>query len=203
VISTTGPLSAVGGSSLVIAGNELAIPQAAQTFLGVPGTATVWDVSAWRQSAVQAGRISLELPAAYADPASALPPPPTATPLPGLYSLSVGSTPLATRSNAIPIAVAPRVDHVAIPPQQKPDASGMFAIAGAGFVPASTILALGALPLAKTAAPAPSAGEFTVNAAGTAISFMLPSPTPASGTYPVLIQVNGIAAAPGWVVVVP
>jgi hypothetical protein len=29
---------------------------------------------------------------------------------------------------------------------------------------------------------------------------MLPSPLPPKGDYPVLIQVNGIAAAPGWVV---
>jgi hypothetical protein len=32
---------------------------------------------------------------------------------------------------------------------------------------------------------------------------MLPSPVPAKGNYPVLIQVNGIAASPGWVVVLP
>ncbi len=203
VVATTGPLTVVGGSSLVVVGNELNLPQAAQVFLRVPGSNTAWDITSWRQGPVQPGQLSLALPAAYADPASALPAPPTATPEPGLYSLSVGSVPLATQSNAIPIAVAPRVDGVAIPPQLKPDGSGVYAITGAGFVPNATIVALGSLPLLKSAGPTPGAGQFVVNPAGTSISFMLPSPAPASGSYPVLIQVNGIAAAPGWVVVVP
>jgi len=203
VVATTGPLTAVGGSSLVLAGNELDLPTAVQVFLHVPGSATEWEVTAWRQPPAQTGQLSLTLPTPYADPTTALPVPPAATPAPGLYALSVGSVALATRSNAIPIAVAPRVDGVANPPQLLPDASGLYAITGAGFVAAPTIVALGALPLIKTAAPTPAAGQFTVNAAGTAISFMLPSPPPASGAYPVLIQVNGIPAAPGWVVVVP
>jgi hypothetical protein len=110
---------------------------------------------------------------------------------------------LSSRSNTIPIAIAPRVNNVAIPPQLSPSGSGLYAIAGAGFVPAATIVTLGAIPLIHTAAVTPTAGQFTVNPAGTAISFMLPSPAPAKGNYPVLIQVNGIAASPGWVVVLP
>lgn len=203
VVATNGPLTAVGGSSLIVAGNELGLPQAAQVFLRVPGSNTAWDITPWRQGPAQAGALTLVMPAAYADPATALPAPPAATPAPGLYSLSVGSVPLATQSNVIPIAIAPRVDGVAIPPELKPDASGVYSITGAGLVPNTTIVALGSVPLVKTAAPTPGAGQFTVNAAGTAISFMLPSPAPASGAYPVLVQVNGIAAAPGWVVVVP
>jgi len=202
VVAANGPLTAVGGSSLVVAGNGLDLPAAVQVFLRGPGSATSWDVTSWRQAPVQSGQLTLLLPSAYADPTSALPAPPAATPVPGLYDLSVGSVPLATQSNAIPIVVAPRVDGVTNPPQLKPDASGLYAITGAGFVAASTIVALGALPLVKAATPAPTAGQFTVNPAGTAIDFMLPSPAPAAGTYPVLIQVNGIAAAPGWVVVV-
>ncbi len=84
-----------------------------------------------------------------------------------------------------------------------PNGAGLYAIAGAGFVPAATIVTLGAIPLTHTAAATPAAGQFTVNPAGTAISFRLPSPAPAKGNYPVLIQVNGIAASPGWVVVLP
>jgi hypothetical protein len=202
VTSSAGPLTAVGGSSLVVAGNELAIPAAAQVFLRIPGAPTEWDVSAWRQGAPESGRTTIALPAAYANPASAIPAPPTATPTPGIYNLSVGSTALSFRSNTIPIAIAPRVDNVAIPPQLVPNGVGLYAIAGAGFVPAETIVTLGAIPLAHTAAVTPAAGQFTVNPAGTAISFMLPSPAPAKGNYPVLIQVNGIAASPGWVVVI-
>jgi hypothetical protein len=202
VTSSAGPLTAVGGSSLVVAGNELAIPAAAQVFLRIPGAPTEWDVSAWRQGAPESGRTTIALPAAYANPASAIPAPPTATPTPGIYNLSVGSTALSFRSNTIPIAIAPRVDNVAIPPQLVPNGVGLYAIAGAGFVPAETIVTLGAIPLAHTAAVTPAAGQFTVNPAGTAISFMLPSPAPAKGNYPVLIQVNGITASPGWVVVI-
>jgi hypothetical protein len=122
--------------------------------------------------------------------------------LPGIYNLTVGSFGPATRSNAIPIAVAPRVDNVAVPSLLQPNSAGVYSIAGAGFVPATTIVALGALPLAKALAPTPTAGQFTVNPAGTAISFMLPSPKPPAGSYPVLIQANGIAAEPGWIVTV-
>ena len=203
VVATNGPLTAVGGSTLVVAGNGLDLASAADVFLSVPGTATEWRVTnPWRQGAVQAGQLGLTLPAAYADPASSLPPPPAATPLPGLYNLTVGSVAPPSRSNPIPLAIAPRVDGVAIPPQLQPNAIGLYSIAGAGFVPATTIAALGTIALSKTAAPTPGVGQFTVNAAGTLITFMLPSPKPQPGEYPVLIQVNGIAASPGWVVVV-
>jgi hypothetical protein len=202
VTATNGPPIAVGGSSLSIAGNGLDLPAAAAVFLSVPGTATEWQVTAWRQSTSQPSRLDLVLPAAYADPASGAPPPPAATPLPGIYTLTVGSVAPASRSNGIPLAVAPRVDNVAMPPVLPPNAAGIYSIAGAGFVPATTIVALGALPLAKTGAPTPAAGQFTVNAAGSAISFMLPSPKPPSGDYPVLVQANGIAAEPGWIVTV-
>jgi hypothetical protein len=70
-------------------------------------------------------------------------------------------------------------------------------------VAATTTVAIGATPLTKSAAPTPNAGEFIVDAAGTAISFKLPSPPPPTGSYPVLIQVNGIMAHPGWIVSVP
>jgi hypothetical protein len=192
VLSSPGPLTAVGGTPLLVAGNALDAADAAQVFLAA-GSATPVDVTAWRQTPAQPGQIVLAWPTAYGSAAGA-----TATPPPGLYALSVGSTALSVSSNAIPVAVAPRVDNVTYPPKLLPDASGVYTIAGAGFVPGSTILALGALPLTPAAAVA--AGQFTVTA--TAIAFMLPSPAPAKGSYPVLIQVNGIAAAPGWVVVV-
>jgi hypothetical protein len=202
VVGTTGPLIAVGGSTLTIAGNGLDLPSATDIFLSIPGTATEWLVTPWRHGAVQPRRLGLIFPAGYADPATSLPAPPAATPLPGTYNLTVGSNvPSVSRSNAIPLTIAPRVDGVTNPPQLLPDNTGLFAIDGAGFVSAATIVALGNLPLTKTAAAVPAAGEFTVNAAGSAITFKLPNPQPPAGEYPVLIQVNGIAAAPGWVVV--
>jgi hypothetical protein len=186
IVAGTGPLTAVGGTPLLVSGNALDAPDAAQVLLAAAGGAPV-DVTAWRQMPAQPGQLVLALPAAYGSAASA-----TATPPPGLYSLGVGS------ANTIPIAVAPRVDGVPYPPQLQPNPAGLFSIAGAGFVPGATLVALGAQPLTPAAAAA--AGQFTVSP--TAITFMLPSPAPAKGAYPVLIQVNGIAAAPGWVVVV-
>jgi hypothetical protein len=196
VTATNGPLIAVGGSSLSIAGYGLDPTLAPDVILGVPGTGTEWTVTAWRQTSTQSNRLDLVLPAAYAASASA-----TTTPLPGLYNLTTSAAmPAGSRSNSIPLAIAPRVDNVAVPPVLKPDNTGLYAIAGAGFVAAGTIVALGAIPLTAAAAPGP--GRFAVNPAGTAITFMLPNPKPPAGPYPVLIQVNGITAEPGWIVVV-
>jgi hypothetical protein len=196
VTATNGPLIAVGGSSLSIAGYGLDPSVSADAILGVPGTATEWTVTSWRQPTTEPGRLDLALPGAYANPASA-----TSTPLPGIYHLTMSAvTPPGSRSNTIPIAIAPRVDRVTVPPMLTPDNTGLYSIAGAGFVPAATIVALGAIPLTAAATPGP--GQFAVNAAGTSITFMLPNPKPPTGSYPVLIQVNGIAAEPGWIVVV-
>jgi hypothetical protein len=201
VTAAKGPLIAVGGSSLAIAGNGLVPTLAPEVFLAVPGTGTEWQITSWRQGTSQPGRLDLALPTAYADPATATPPPPSAVPLPGVYSLTVGGADPASRSNAIPLAIAPRVDNVAIPPLLEPDPNtGIYAIAGAGFVPAATMVVIDDAPLTRTAAPTPNVGEFTVDAAGTSIAFKLSSPPPPPGSYPVLIQVNGIAAEPGWIV---
>jgi hypothetical protein len=195
VTATNGPLIAVGGSSLSIAGYGLDPSLAPDVLLSVPGTATEWTVTSWRQSTTQSRRLDLVLPTAYADPASA-----TTTPLPGVYNLTMSGVAPGSRSNTIPLAIAPRVDHVANPPLLTPDNTGVYAIAGAGFVPTATIVALGTIPLTAAATAAP--GQFAVNAAGTSISFMLPNPKPPTGSYPVLIQVNGVTAQPGWIVVV-
>lgn len=203
VTAATGPLTTVGGGSLAVAGNGLNLPAAAHAFLSVPGTSTEWNVTAWLHGTAQAGRITLVLPASYADPATALPAPPAATPLPGLYSLTLGTTTPKTRTNAIPVAVAPRVDQMVYPPELKSGPGGVYSVAGAGFVPAGTTVSLGPLPLAATNASPPGAGQFNVTPAGTGISFKLPHPNPPKGAYPVAIQTNGVAAAPGWVVVVP
>ncbi len=158
VTSSAGPLTAVGGSSLVVAGNELAIPAAATDVPADPRRRDRMGCVGVAARDTGARQHHDPLPAAYADPASALPAPPAATPAPGIYNLSVGSTAPAFRSNTIPIAIAPRVDNVAIPPQLIPNGVGLYAIAGAGFVPAATIVTLGAIPLTHTAAATPGGG---------------------------------------------
>jgi hypothetical protein len=213
VTQTIGPLVGVGGnpalaasqpeqalgSTLAILGNGLTLPAAASLYLGVSGAATDWDISSWI-TARSAGEIDILLPAAYAPPGSTAPFPPTQTPLPGLYTLAVGSG--ATRSNKIPLAIAPRVDGVTNPPTLNANSSGVFSVTGAGFQPnANTGIVLGSNALAYTGAAAPSAGQFTVDAAGANIAFMAPAALPA-GNYPVLLAVNGITATAGWVAVV-
>jgi hypothetical protein len=198
VTAAIGPLVAVGGSTLAISGNALDLPAAADVFLSVPGTATEWTVTIpWRQNTA-AGELDLLLPNNYADPATSLPAPPAATPLPGLYNLTVGSGTM--RSNPVPLLIAPRVDNVTNPPLLSADASGLYSIVGAGFVPGATTLSFGATALTYVNAATPSAGQFTVDASGAAISF-LPPAAAAAGSYPVLIAVSGFAASTGWVVV--
>jgi hypothetical protein len=198
------PASVVDGSTLVIAGYGLDLASAASVFLSVPGTTTEWEVTnPWRQG-VTPNELDLLLPVGYAAPGSVPPVPATETPLPGLYNLCVGSGASgsvgSTRSNPIPLAIAPRVDGVMDPPLLAPTA-GIYAITGGGFVPtAATTISIGATALTFTNAATPGAGQFNVNGAGTAISFMVPSGT-ASGSYPVLLAVNGVAASTGWVVV--
>jgi hypothetical protein len=205
VTAVAGPLTVVAGGSLVIAGNGLNLAAAAHVFLSVPGTVTEWDVTSWLSGAVQPDQLALMLPAAYANPATSppVPAPPAATPLPGLYSVTVGTTTPKWRANPVPVTVAPRVDGMVYPPELKPDATSVYTVAGAGFIAAATKLSLGTLPpLSLSTASTPAAGRFTVSANGKKIKFKLPSPTPAKGAYPVAIQVNGVPAAPGWVVLV-
>ena len=195
VTSVTAPLTGAAGGTLRVLGNGLTLGNAGGLFLSIPGTATEWDASAWLKSAAQPGEVDITLPANYTDAAT---PVPAATPLPGFYALAVGTP----RSNTIPLAIAPRVDGAFYPAQLSPDTTGLFTVSGAGFVAAHTALALGTRALTAATTPAPANGEFSINAAGTQITFRLPTPAPTKGLYPVQIQVNGIAAAPGWVVVV-
>ena len=188
------------GSTLAILGNGLALPAAASLFLGVPGVATDWDISTWIASR-SAGEIDIVLPSSYAAPGSVAPFPPTLTPVPGVYTLAVGTG--TARSNTIQLAIAPRVDGVTNPPTLSPNVAGVFTLKGAGFQPnAGTAITLGGAALAFSGAASPSAGQFTVDAVGASIEFMAPTALPA-GNYPVLLAVNGIAATTGWVAAVP
>lgn len=192
-----GPPICVAGGSLVVAGSGLDLSQASDVFLAVPGGAE-WNVTApWRQAPTEPGTFVLQFPAAYADPATALPAPPAAMPAPGLYTLAVGSG--SVRSNSVPVVVAPAVLGVPNPPILVPDASGIYTIQGGGFVPAATQLSFGAMPLLAGTAP-PGSGEFNVDAGGLTITFK-PPVAAVAGSYPILVRVNGVAASTGWVVV--
>jgi hypothetical protein len=203
---TFGPPVAVGdgaavsgqvmGGSVAIAGAGLDMTQASHVYLGVPG-GPVWDVTPWRQGVTE-DWLWLALPNAYADPTKT--PPPGATPLPGLYNLSVGDgTANGFRSNSVQIAIAPRVDGVTNPPTLALNASNVYPITGGGFVQGTnTTILFGSSSLTYSAA-APVAGQFTVDPTGAKIAFLPPAGL-AHGPYPVQVVVNGIAATAGWVV---
>jgi Pvc16 N-terminal domain len=196
VTSSFGPLAGGANGTLIVGGNGLDLPSAAQVFLSRPG-GPEWQVTAWRESPTDAGLLWLKLPGAYADPATQLPAPPTAVPLPGLYNLTVGSG--ATRSNAISVLIVPEIDGVTQPPVLAPDSSGLYTINGAGFVPAATAVSFGATPLTASGGT-PAAGQFNVNAAGTVVQLRAPAALPA-GSYPIVVSVNGCQASTGWVAV--
>ena len=195
---TTTPLF---GSYVVIAGNALDLADAASVYLSAPGSATLWDVTGWRQG-ITPDELILALPDVYAAPAGS---PLTETPPPGIYNLGVGSGGVIN-SNLITIAIAPRVDGVTTPPQLTAVApSKVFTVNGAGFIPSGpsggVTLALGAAALTRSLTAPPPAGGFTVDAAGATITFVA-SNALAVGTYPLLLAVNGVAASIGWLAVV-
>jgi hypothetical protein len=194
-----GPLTAVGGGTVAIAGSGLDQPQAAKVFLRTPDGATEWLVHSWRTGPVTQGEMRLKFPSSYADPRTGIPAPDAALPSPGLYLLSVSSWVPAGRSNMIPLAVAPQLTGVANPPLLTPDGSGVYTVVGKGFAPSATTLALGSANLSE-AVNGLSPGRFTVSADGMTIAFQVPSPPPATGNYPLRIAVNGVRAVPVWVV---
>ena len=182
-LSPSAPV-AVGGSSLSILGAGLDLPTGAEVYLS--NGSSEWKVtSPWRQTPVAAGELDLALPAAYAAA-------PAGTPPPGAYRISVGrDTPApAVRSNAVPIVIAARIDSLTRPASP----TGVYTLKGAGFVPGSTNVSVGAAALTATAASPPGAGEFFVDPGGGAIAFALATP----GSFPLGVAVNGVPNAAGW-----
>jgi len=144
-------------------------------------------------------RIILELPGTVAPlpaPGSIL----TDTPPAGVYQLRVGNA--ADRSNATPLSIAAKLIIPAGPPPPTLSPVGAdFTVAGLGFVGGQTELLLGSVRLTSVGG-APAAGEFDVNAAGTLVTFEIPTGLSA-GLYPVRVRVNNVESAPTWWVKVP
>ena len=117
------------------------------------------------EAGTEPGELDLALPSGYADPSTSLPPPPAATPAPGLYHLTVGAG--SFRSNPIPLVIAPRVDGVVDPPVLTPDAAGLYAVTGAGFLPSpATTLKFGSVSLNYSSAATPERRRIHRNATG-------------------------------------
>lgn len=198
----------VAGQTLRVRGSGLNGVDAGSVYLSAAGGE--WPVTAWRVpgtsasgTAGDADELVLELPQTYA----AVPPSGTAlaaTPLPSNYLLTVRNTVSGFRSNALPVAIAPRMDGIAAAqPVLSPDASGVYTMAASGLVDTQTAVLLEAIPLAIGGAPAPGVAQ--VDAAAGSIAWMLPAPAgfPSGSFVRVRVVVNSIEAPPGWWVQIP
>jgi hypothetical protein len=200
VKAIAGAAVVTGGDTILVGGSGLDQPSAAQVYLGrVPG-GPFWQVSPWQQPPLSPNELVLTLPPAYMAPGSSTPAPPALMPPPGVYQLMVGGA-APVPATAIPVAIAARVGNVANPPALTPDGTGLFVVAGDGFTPGATAVALDTVGLAPAAGPDPAAGFFAIDAAGQTISFRRPTLQP--GRYFLRIRVNGVECPPSWWVDVP
>jgi hypothetical protein len=184
------PMTFVAGDLITVGGSALDQPSAASVFVAAAGAVLETEVTAWRQAPITSTVLRLALPATYGAP-------PAATPVPGVYLLSVGSTSPPLRSATIPLMIAARVNNPLAPSALTPDGAGLFTIDGGGFsAPPLTQVVLDSIVLTSTAG-APGDGEFQVNPAGTQIVFRLPT-TIAPGRYFVRIRVNGVESPPSF-----
>jgi hypothetical protein len=199
---TLGQPVTVGGDTVRIGGLGLDGPTAAAVYISIPNTGPEWPITAWRGAPpLSPNEMTLAFPQAYA----ALPAAGTqltGTPPPGRYVVTVGPAAPGQRSAPVPLAVAPRVDGVANPPQLKPNASNVYTVSGMGFTPGQVAVTLNGYALSAAAAAAP--GAFAVTADGTTITFMVPTaPALPHGRYFLHIQVNSVQAPPNWWIDLP
>jgi hypothetical protein len=200
------PATVAAGDSFVLLGAGLNQATSQEVYLLQPN-GVEQNVSAWKapdpgppDDVLQtSSRITLCLPATAGAP-------PTHTPPPGIYQLRVGvdgATPY--RSNATPFSIAARVAGPGGgPPLPAPvlvPAAGLFTLNGVGFSTGQTGVLLDTVALEESPG-APGAGEFAVNAAGTALTFRKPAGLPA-GRYTVRVLVNGVESTPAWWVEAP
>ena len=179
------PATVAPNQTFFLYGAGLNRPTSNRIYLTMPGNVDV-DVTSWLAlppSIQTENRFTLRLPNAVGVP-------PAASPVPGVYQLSVGNA-LTLRSNRTPFSIAPRVD-VLNPPILP--AGPAFTINGIGFAAGATEVLLESVSLTEGAA---GAGLFQVNGPGTQLTFQSPlnlSP----GRHAVRIRVNGVEADPSW-----
>ena len=177
------PAVVAPGQSFLLNGNFSDRSSANRVFLVYPN-GTIQDLtSTWITDPTQQTESSFSLTI-----------PSTSTIEPGIYQLQVGSSGIV-RSNSTPFSIAARVDNTGNPILTV--AGGTYTINGIGFSPGNLEVFLDAIPLTKDVTLAP--GKFTVNSAGTSISFQLPGSF-ANGLYRVRVRVNGVESPPAkWV----
>jgi hypothetical protein len=209
VTALPGQSAIAAGDSVLILGSGMDKPDGAAVYLSPSGGGSEWPITSWRVygtsasgTAGNADELVLRFPPTYgAMPASgtAL----TDTPPPGTYSIKVGNTTTAYRSNALALSIAPI--ETGIGPTQPiltPNAAGVYALTASGLIAGETQVWLNQIQLTVAATLAP--GAVTVNASTGVIEFELPTTGLTSGEYAqVRVITNAIEAPPGWWLRVP
>ena len=190
------PAIVAAGQTMELSGSNLGISGVSDSlYLLPPGAGAEVDVTSWALTAQSsAAKFALALPAAGATPPTDPP-----TPDPGVYQLRVGSGTLgaagATRSGSTPLSIAAYVT-----PTKEPvlTGNGPFTVTGTGFVTGSTEVLVGTIALTEVAAT-PTAGQVSVEASGSSLSFAPPAGLGGS-VLPLRVRVNGVESDPAlWV----
>jgi hypothetical protein len=201
------PATVAAGERVFLLGAGLNQVTSSRVFLLTADGASEFEVTTWivpnpvppAPPVETSSRIVLQLPATVA----ALPAAGTAlanTPPAGVYQLCVGDA--TNRSNSTPLSIAAKLTIPPGPPAPiLSSVAGVFTVNGVGFIGGQTELLIGTVKLAE-AAGAPAVGEFDVNAAGSVMTFQLPSNLPA-GIHAVRVRVNRVESAPTWWIQVP
>jgi hypothetical protein len=188
VAFTQDPATVAAGGEVWLIGTGLESAAGQRLILTGPYPGGVQaDVSAWlvRASPPSATRRVLRLPAAAGS-----------APAPGRYSVrleAVASDGQVTyRSAGVPLSIAAAVSPVGGPLLP---AAASYTVNGTGFAPDDTQVLLGTIPLQAAGGAAPSAGEYAVDPAGTALTLVPPAGL-RPGTYQLRVRVAGIESDP-------
>ena len=181
---------AAGGNVLLVGTGLDTITQERLILTGPSPASTETDVTAWLNPPSQPAPATLRtvtLPAATGVP-------PAGAPTPGRYSVRLDGTATAGTfsTQAVPFSVAPGVSAAGGPVLS---AAPSYTVTGTGFAATGTEVLLGTIPLQQAGAAAPAAGQFSVNAAGTALTLMPPAGL-SPGNYQIRVRVAGIEADP-------
>ena len=185
------PATVAAGGNVLLVGTGLdTTTQERLILIGPSPASTETDVTAWLNPPPQPAPATLRtvtLPAATGVP-------PAGAPAPGRYSVRLDGTATGGTfsTQAVPLSIAPGVSAAGGPLLP---AAPSYTVTGTGFAATGTEVLLGTIPLQQAGAAAPAAGQFSVNAAGTALTLVPPAGL-SPGNYQIRVRVAGIEADP-------